>query len=67
MAMTSRERKIELLRRGKTQADIARRLAVSESYVSQIIKGTRRNRLIERAIARAIGKPIREVFTTEAA
>ena len=48
--------KIELLKRGIKQADIARRLGVSRSAVSHVISGRGRSARIEKYIRRLIAR-----------
>lgn len=67
MALSKLERKAALVLNGVRQADIARATGFSGAYVSDVISGYRRNAEIERAIARAIGHPVKEVFDSEAA
>lgn len=62
MAMTFRERKAALTERGIPQAAIARKVGFSEAYVHQVLKGERRSETIEALIAKAIERPLREVF-----
>lgn len=67
MALTKQERKAALVLKGIRQSDIARATGFSAAYVNDVIAGHRRSDEIERAIARAIGRPTREVFGSEAA
>ena len=60
--MTAQERKDLLKAAGVTQADICRRTGFKPPYVHEVVKGTRANKDIQRAIARAVGKPLAEVF-----
>lgn len=60
MAMTRWERKAALPFRAAKEISI--RLGKSESLVSAVVTGKARNRDIEVAIARKIGKPVDEVF-----
>lgn len=62
MPMTRRERKAALVARGVSQAEIARAVPCSEAYVSDVIAGNRRSDRIEELVARAIGKPVEDVF-----
>jgi len=48
--------KIELLKRGIKQVDIARALGVSRSVVSHVIAGRRRSRRVEKYIRRLISR-----------
>lgn len=60
--MTPTERKAELKASGITGAAIATRLRISQSVVSETLSGTRNNLRAKRAIARAIGRPLDDVF-----
>lgn len=60
MAMSRWERKAAL-RYGRAK-EIAEKLGLSESLVSQVLHGTKRHRDIEVAIARAIGRAVDDVF-----
>lgn len=62
MVMSARERKAELIRRGFTVTEIARRAGVSQGHASHVLKGRHRSARVEKVIAEAIGKPIRRVF-----
>ncbi|HVX40315.1 MAG TPA: helix-turn-helix transcriptional regulator [Gemmatimonadaceae bacterium] len=62
MPMTRRERKAALVNAGVTQADIARATKLSQAFVSDVIAGFRRSDVVETLVARAIGKPVDEVF-----
>lgn len=48
-------------------AEIAKRLGVTRPHASQVLNDKRRDRKVEVAIARAIGKPVDEVFEPETA
>ena len=52
----------QLRKRGISQDEIARRAKRSKALVSMVIHGKARNAHIERLIARAIGRPVAEVF-----
>ncbi|OUN00482.1 MAG: hypothetical protein BAA04_08260 [Firmicutes bacterium ZCTH02-B6] len=65
--MTPREIRAALILRGVKQRDVAQELGVSEAIVSQVISRKRTSERIERAIARAIGRPVHEVFPKEVA
>ncbi len=54
--------KIQLLRAGKTQASIARDLGVNRSFVNNVIKGHRSTLRVRKAIAKAVGKRIEELW-----
>lgn len=60
--MTFAERKAALKAAGFSQAVIVRRTGYTAPYVHEVMRGTRTNRRIQRAIARAIGRPVHEVF-----
>lgn len=60
--MNPREIRAQLILRGIRQQDIADQLGVRASSVSQVIDRKARSARIERAIARAIGRPVHEVF-----
>lgn len=62
MPMTPFDRKVELMRRKVSQADIGRRTGFSQTYVHEVLKGTRRSPVIEAAVAELIGRPVDEVF-----
>jgi len=63
--MTPNDRKAELVRRGLTGADIARRLGVSRTLVHDVLHDRRQSAAVRDAIAKAIGRPVEEVFATE--
>ena len=54
--------RIELMRAGVKQADIARKAKVSDAHVSRVIDGDSTSDRVQKLIARAIGKPVSEVF-----
>ena len=60
MALTRWEIKAALGHGGAKE--IARRVGKSAPQVSEVIAGRRRDRAVEVAIARKIGKPVAEVF-----
>lgn len=60
--MNPRKRQVELRFAGYSQKCIAEQENVSEMFVSQVIRGKSVSRRIMTAIAKAIGKDIREVF-----
>lgn len=55
--MNGMDRKILMLRKGITQAEIARRLGVSGATVSLVVSGRMRSRRVEQAISEALGLP----------
>lgn len=65
LTMNATERKAALKAAGVTQADIARRVKKGRPYVNEVVHGTRRSPEIRRAIARAIGRPVAEVFADD--
>lgn len=65
MPMRPEDRRAELVRNGKTLADIARALGVTGPHVSQVVAGKRRSPRVERAVADAIGQPVDVVFEPE--
>jgi len=65
--MTGREIKAALVAVGVKQVDIARQVGHSGPFVSDVIMRRRRSPAIERAIADAIGKPLKKVFPDVAA
>lgn len=62
--MNAMDRKILMLRKGITQAEIARRLSVSGATVSLVVSGRMRSRRVEQAVAEALGLP-REILWPE--
>ena len=67
MPMTPVEIKVELLRKGKTLAEIASGLDLTPGHVSQVVWGKRRSPVVEEAVAKAIGRPVQKVFPDVAA
>ena len=63
--MTAEERKAALKESGVSQAEIARRTGYKPPYVNEVLWGTRSNGRIRRAIARAIRRPLAEVFPSD--
>jgi transcriptional regulator with XRE-family HTH domain len=55
-------RKVELMRRGITLADIAREVDVSRSAVTQVVLDQIRSAEIEAAIAKHLGEPVEQLF-----
>jgi transcriptional regulator with XRE-family HTH domain len=62
MRMQPHEIKAALMLARVRQASIARKLGLSQSYVSEVIRGTRRSPVIEGAIAAVIGRDPVDVF-----
>lgn len=59
--------KIELLRSGVTQSEIARSLGMSVGSVNDVITGRRNNPKIKSAIAQALDTTVDQLFAKEAA
>lgn len=62
IAMTPNERRAELMRRGIQIKSIALDLGIAAASVSQVIAETKRTPYVREAIARAIERPVGEVF-----
>lgn len=62
MPMTPLDRKVALVRRQVSLAQIGAQLGVSRQFVSDIVRGNRRSERVETAVAEAIGKPVEKVF-----
>lgn len=60
--MDALEIKRALAGRGVTQTAIAESVGKSKQLVGDVIRRHRRNADIERAVAEAIGKPVKRVF-----
>ena len=60
--MTPQQRSEALHQGGATQAQIARRLGVSKSLVSQVMHGQKASARVRRALAWAMGLPVAVVF-----
>ena len=60
--MKPNERKAAMMLAGVTGAAIARDLGCRGSHVSMVLNGGRRSARVEGAIAKAIGRPVEEVF-----
>jgi predicted transcriptional regulator len=63
--MEPNERRAELIRRGIQIKDIASDLGIAAASVSQVIANTKRTYYVRAAIAKAIGKPVEEVFPSQ--
>jgi lambda repressor-like predicted transcriptional regulator len=50
---------------GTSGAEIGRSLGFTRSYVSHVIKGRSKNRVVREAIAAAIGKRVSEIWPEE--
>ncbi len=55
-------RKVEMLRRGISAADIARAVSKSRAAVTMVIHDQMRSAEIEAAIAEALGEPVEQLF-----
>ena len=62
MPMSGTERKAALVNAEVTMSAIAKELGVTPSHISQVVLGKKRSPRVERRIAKAIGKPIGDVF-----
>lgn len=60
--MDPTEIKIELIRNKTSQADIARAKGVTPTTVHRVIRGQSISDPVQKAIARAINKPVTKVF-----
>ena len=60
--MNPTEIKIELLRSGVSQAEIAKKTNVTRSMVNMVVNGKARSKKIEDIIAYEIGQPVEKVF-----
>jgi len=58
--------KYQLNLRGLSMADIGRQVGVNRSMVSQVISGGKRSPKVERALARVVGIPARDLFPPRA-
>jgi transcriptional regulator with XRE-family HTH domain len=56
------ERKAKLVLSGRSQIDIAEELGVAPQHISEVIRGERRSRRVEQAIADALEMPVDDVF-----
>lgn len=56
--LTKRDIYAELFRKGFSAAKLARKLGLHRSTVSRVISGDRKNRLVLKAIAEVLGRPI---------
>jgi lambda repressor-like predicted transcriptional regulator len=63
--MTPVEIKIELLRAGINQNQIAKKVGCVPTLVSQVVHGIRPVRRVRQAIAETIGKPVEEIWPEE--
>jgi lambda repressor-like predicted transcriptional regulator len=64
--MTPREIKAELILKGITHLELARRAKVDPSMITRVIQYQRKSYKVRWVIARAIGKPWQEIFTDDA-
>ena len=65
MPLTPLERKAQMVLKEITQVALAAELGVTQSSISMVVSGERRNAVIEEAIARALGMPVDVVFGTD--
>ena len=56
------EIKILMMRAGVTQNYIAKKLGVTPAFVNQIISRTRCTEYVRKAIAKAVKRPVEEIF-----
>jgi hypothetical protein len=63
MPLTPLQRKIALMEAGVTQTEIGRRAGkVTVSHVGEVVHDRRRSLRVEEEIAKAIQRPVEEVF-----
>jgi transcriptional regulator with XRE-family HTH domain len=62
MSPTEIEIKKALLDAQIKQIDVARKLRISRQFVNKVIKGQRPTRRVRRAIAKAVGKRVEELW-----
>ncbi|MCF6267760.1 MAG: helix-turn-helix domain-containing protein [Desulfuromusa sp.] len=60
--MTPIEIKIEFMKHAVSQAGIARQCNVTQGHVHRVISGKSTSNRVQRAIAKAINKPVDQVF-----
>jgi transcriptional regulator with XRE-family HTH domain len=60
--MTEKEIKILMIRKDVRAVDIARKINVHRSWITNVIKGRRPTRRIQQAIADALNKPVEKLF-----
>ena len=60
------EIKIDLIRANILQSQIARKLGVSKVIITNVIKGRRTSRRVKKAIAKAIGRRVEELWPADA-
>ena len=60
--MSPLEIKILLLRVGITQTSIAKKLGVTLGFVNQIVNGQRHTKRVRKAIAKAVGRRVEELW-----
>ena len=63
--MDSSKIKILMVEAGISQADIARKLGISNEHVYKVIHGIRSTKRVRQAISDAVGKPYEEVWGDE--
>jgi transcriptional regulator with XRE-family HTH domain len=62
IATTSQKVKIEMLKRGLTQTQLARKLGLSLPYLNMVIHGKRKTFWIQMAIAKELGAKREDLF-----
>jgi lambda repressor-like predicted transcriptional regulator len=63
--LKARTIKIRLLEKGISQVDIGRSVGVVRSYVSHVIAGRSKNRIVREAIAQAICMNVADIWPEE--
>ncbi len=59
------EIRILLMRARKSQSQIARELGITQGFVGQVILGLRHTQRVRMAIAKAVGKPVSELWPNQ--
>lgn len=62
MTMSATERKAKLILAHVRQSDLARKLGLSYSHVTEVVRGRRRSPRVESEVAAVLGIPVEEVF-----
>lgn len=60
--MTEKEIRVLMIRKDVRAVDIARKINVHRSWITNVIKGRRPTRRIQKAIADALDKPVEKLF-----
>ena len=60
--MKGRDVKIEMIKRGLSQTELARRIGISLPHLNLIINDHRRTRWIREAIAKELGLKVKDLF-----